>query len=142
MEPNAALVATAKAHAAKWGLDPALVCAICDHESSWDPWACRYESGFYAKYVHKMDVPMMEAMHLSTSWGLGQVMGETARELGFKGPFLPQLCDPDTGLEYVCMKLKKCFALNPKVQDALLAYNGGGDATYPDLVLQHIQKYQ
>jgi len=29
--------------------------------------------------------------------GLGQIMGQTARELGFEGKYLPELCDPARG---------------------------------------------
>jgi soluble lytic murein transglycosylase-like protein len=34
-----------------------------------------------------------------------QVMGATARELGFKGRFFTELCDPMEGLNYGCRYL-------------------------------------
>lgn len=36
----------------------------------------------------------------SASWGLTQVMGAAARERGFKGKYLTELCDPYVNLEY------------------------------------------
>ena len=33
------------------GLDAALVCAVVEQESGWNPWAMRYEPAFFAKYV-------------------------------------------------------------------------------------------
>jgi len=36
----------AREAAAKHGLDPALVCALCEVESSWIPWAVRHEAGY------------------------------------------------------------------------------------------------
>jgi len=79
----------------------------------------------------------------AVSWGLMQVMGQTAREFGYPGP-LPQLCSPGVGLLYGCKKLKSCFerAAGGDVRQALSFYNGGGDPTYPDHVLALVPKYQ
>ncbi len=72
------------------GLDPALVCAIIEQESTWNPHAIRYESAFFAKYVaplftnNKVEPPTnTEAHSRAISWGLMQVMGQSAREMGF-----------------------------------------------------------
>jgi hypothetical protein len=45
------LVALARKAAAAQSLDPALVCAVVEQGSSWNPWAMRYEPAFFAKYV-------------------------------------------------------------------------------------------
>jgi soluble lytic murein transglycosylase-like protein len=72
-----------------------------------------------------------------------QIMGETARELGFKGTYLTELCDPIVGLEYGCRKLGACIEKHPgDTRAALLAYNGGSNPAYPDLVLRLLPKYQ
>jgi soluble lytic murein transglycosylase-like protein len=47
----AQLVLLARRAAAAQSLDPALVCAIVEQESAWNPWAMRYEPLFFAKYV-------------------------------------------------------------------------------------------
>jgi len=133
--------------AAKYGLDVALVCAVAHHESSWNPWAIRYEPSFYTRYIQPLVNngtvhTMTEAQSRAISWGLMQVMGEVAREQGFTGPFLSQLADPDTGLDYGCRKLQKSVNAHPgDTRAALAAYNGGGDPQYPDLVLQWVGQY-
>ena len=40
------LVFVALLGAQEFGLDPALVCALCEVESSWNPWAVRHEGGY------------------------------------------------------------------------------------------------
>lgn len=140
-----------KAIVSKWasrcGLDLALVCSVCEHESSWNTWSCRYEPAFYSKYIQPMiDTGFVrtitEAQSRSTSYGLMQVMGQVAREHGFAGKYLTELCDPDVGVDYGCRKLQKCSQNNTDIRKMLLAYNGGGDPNYPDLVLQFMSKYQ
>ena len=36
----------AREAATKYGLDPRLICALCEVESSWMPWAVRHEAGY------------------------------------------------------------------------------------------------
>src|SRR5262245_59806469 len=93
---RAAMIALAKAAAARHGLDPALVCAICHHESEgWQPWAFRYEPAFYAKYIEVMvSLPATEKRARAFSYGLMQIMGQVAREQGFTGKSLGELFDP------------------------------------------------
>lgn len=60
------------------------------------------------------------------SFGLMQIMGAVAREGGFMGPFLLELCDPAINLEIGCAHLASLLtwsALN--VPQALGAYNAG-----------------
>jgi soluble lytic murein transglycosylase-like protein len=51
---RAALIFLARAVATAHSLDPALVCAICEQESSWNPWAMRYEPAFFARYIRPL----------------------------------------------------------------------------------------
>lgn len=74
------------------GLDPAVVCAVVEQESAWNPWAMRYEPLFFAKYVAPLytnnKVGATEAYARGFSWGLMQVMGQTARDgREFPAPF-------------------------------------------------------
>ncbi len=60
------------------------------------------------------------------SWGLMQVMGAVARELGCKAPYLTSLCDPALNLHWGCVKLRKELTwAGGVVERALASYNGG-----------------
>ena len=144
------LISLAKATATEHGLDPALFCALVETESGWDTWAARYEPGFKKRYIDPIKSVdrfgtisyVTEREHRSTSFGLCQVMGQVARELGCKVPSLVQLCDPETGLTYGAKRLKK--AMDRKkgdVRQALLNYNGGSDTEYPARVLEKVKNY-
>lgn len=62
----------------------------------------------------------------STSWGLCQILGSTAYELGFRG-WGADLCKPDVNLTYACMYLRKHIKRYGKknVYDIIAAYNAG-----------------
>lgn len=65
------------------------------------------------------------------SWGLMQVMGAVARERGFVGPYLPELCNPEVGLEYGCRHLAmftRRFYSRFGWAAVCAAYNGGSGA--------------
>ncbi len=103
----------ARNSAKKYGLDPALVCAVVEQESAWNPWAIRYEERFYVKYVlggltdeEIIKLGKTELQSRAFSWGLMQVMGLTARVHGFNGRFLSELCRPQVGLEVGCQVLQ------------------------------------
>jgi soluble lytic murein transglycosylase-like protein len=130
-------------YATKYLLDVSLVCAVIEHESSWDTFAYRYEPGFFTRYVESMRLPnASEAYSRSASWGLMQIMGQTARELGFVGKYLSSLCNPEFGIDFGCKKLRHCLDRHPNDEKAaLLEYNGGSDSNYPFMVLQYKSKY-
>lgn len=123
--------------------DVALVCALIEHESSWNTFSIRYEPGFFSRYVEQQKgLTATEAYARSCSWGLMQLMGQTAREIGFQDKFLSFLCDPDIGIDYGCKQFRHCVNRHPNDEKAaLLAYNGGSDSNYPNLVLQFKSKY-
>jgi soluble lytic murein transglycosylase-like protein len=140
-------VALARAAAQAQSLDPALVCAVVEQESGWNPWAMRYEPAFFTKYVAPLytnnKVSASEAYARGFSWGLMQVMGQVARETGFEASFLSALCDPAQGLAAGCKVLRKKFdAANGDTSSALLAWNGGANATYVAQVLARLPRYQ
>ncbi len=132
--------------AAAHGLEPALVCAVVEQESAWNPWAVRYEPGFLSRYVAPLytagKLSATEAYTRSMSWGLMQVMGQVARESGFAGQSLTELCDPETGLEFGCRILAAQLArARGDVAAALLAWNGGANSNYPSEVLARTRNY-
>jgi len=139
-------LALARKAAAAHSLDPALVCAVAEQESGWNPWAMRYEPAFFSKYVAPLytnnKISASEAYARGFSWGLMQVMGQVAREAGFDALFLSALCDPEHGLAVGCKVLrKKLDAANGDATRALLAWNGGGNANYAALVLARRAHY-
>jgi soluble lytic murein transglycosylase-like protein len=137
------LITTARATAARHNLDTSLVCAVCEQESSWNPWATRYEAAFRIRYVAPLRLPVTEEVTRSISWGLMQVMGQVAREAGFRGEFLPELCDPATGLEWGCIVLSKKLAQSGgDPAKALQLWNGGGNLQYAAQVLARTNQYE
>jgi soluble lytic murein transglycosylase-like protein len=113
-----------------------LVLAMVRHESVGGvTHAVRYEPGFYDRYI-KGKTPNFRPSHCSwdterigraTSWGLVQIMGETARCQGFRGWF-PELCVPEVGLEWGCLYLRRLadrYLSDGGWQVVCRAYNGG-----------------
>jgi len=141
MSAPSQLVALARKAATAQSLDPALVCAVVEQESAWNPFAIRYEPAFFAKYVAPLytnnKIGATEAYARGFSWGLMQVMGQVARESGFDGAqFLSALCDPEQGLAIGCKVLrKKMDAMGGDPQRGLLAWNGGANTAYPSQVV-------
>lgn len=124
------LIEMAKLAAAKHGLEPALVVAICEVESGFNPLAARHEPSF-RWIVKNPDKPAActlatEINLQKTSFGLMQIMGATARDLGLKG-WITILVDPETSLEWGCRYLAKLKArYGSQGTDAVIAaYNAG-----------------
>jgi len=146
MPAPAQLIALTRKAAAMQSLDPALVCAVVEQESSWNTWAMRYEPAFFAKYVANLytnnKITASEAYARGFSWGLMQVMGQVAREFGCDAAFLSALCDPELGLAVGCKVLRKKFdAMDGDVTRGLLAWNGGGNPAYANQVLARRTHY-
>ncbi|HLX00455.1 MAG TPA: transglycosylase SLT domain-containing protein [Candidatus Acidoferrales bacterium] len=144
--PQSTLITLARAAAVQHNLDPSLVCAVCEQESAWNPFAIRYEPGFLARYVAPLftagKISATEAYARSFSWGLMQVMGQVAREQNFGGPSLAELCDPQIGLEIGCRVLSsKLSAAKGDIAAALQHYNGGSNADYASQVQARQPRY-
>jgi soluble lytic murein transglycosylase-like protein len=140
------LIDLARHIAADHELDPQLVCAVIEQESAWNPWAVRYEPGFLSRYVAPLytagKLSATEAYTRAMSWGLMQVMGQVAREFGFKDSSLAELCDPLAGIEFGCRILAaRLTRAKGDVPAALLAWNGGASANYAAEVLARKRNY-
>jgi len=84
-----------------------------------------------------------EAYARGISWGLMQVMGQTAREKGASSLYLSTLCDPAVGLAVGCRILRqKLEAAGGDATRALLAWNGGANRDYADEVLARVGRYR
>lgn len=110
-----------------------LVFAIVQVESAGNPFAMRYEPAFFSRYVvgkgHLVYPPCSRATEeqlRAMSFGLMQIMGQTAREMGFEGPFLTELLDPTINLDWGCRKLaQQIKRYKGDVESAVAAYNAG-----------------
>jgi soluble lytic murein transglycosylase-like protein len=140
------IIELARAIATAHGLDPALVCAVIEQESAWNPWAVRYEPGFLSRYVAPLytagKLSATEAYTRAMSWGLMQVIGQVAREFGYEESSLAELCEPATGIEFGCRVLAARVArAKGDIPAALLAWNGGASPNYPAEVLARKRNY-
>jgi hypothetical protein len=124
-----------------FGLNPILVSAIIDVESAGNVYSCRFEPGYPFLY-EPQEMGELSKTSFATecvlqrcSFGLMQVMGSTARELGLRAP-LPTLFEPEVGIEYGCRYLRKQMTrYGDRMQAAIAAYNAGaaierGDGQY------------
>jgi soluble lytic murein transglycosylase-like protein len=112
-----------------------LITAIVSVESSFNPSAFLHEPRFYARYIlGGMFKPIppcskeTEAWARATSWGLMQVMGQVARERGFKGTFLTDLCIPVVGIYWGCEHLgylRSRYEKTHGIEGVVAAYNAG-----------------
>lgn len=117
-------------HAKNFNLEPNLVRAVIQVESEGDTWAARFEPGWkwfvspktWAKIVKVSQ--STETVCQAMSFGLMQVMGAVARELGMTED-LTKLCSPDTGIYYGCKKLRKEIDRWGSIERGLAAYNAG-----------------
>jgi hypothetical protein len=145
-----AFVTEIAAAAAAHGLQANVLAAQVEHESGFDPWAwnpeprykylvdCRTGAPFRHLTALELlsedpppDFPRLagdrdqEWWGQQASWGLLQVMGALAREVGFRRPYLSQLCDPAISLELGARHLAALFARFGTIDRALAAYNAG-----------------
>lgn len=143
----------------QYSLDPAKVAGLVSVESGFNPWAMNPEPNYRYLWDVRKKKPFRE-IHVdeihsrvpppdffatagdpdhewhgqAVSWGLTQVMGAVAREYGFDKPFLSELCDPKTNLNFGCKHLANQLKwAKGDYEQALAAYNGGkfGNAARP-----------
>ena len=113
-------------------LDWRLVSSIIMIESACNTWRPRFEPAYKWLYFARDIAPIagvtyetMEVMQ-KTSWGLMQVMGAVAYELGLPHDQVPtQLCLPHIGIDYGCRLLTKLFQRYNSETDVIAAYNAG-----------------
>jgi soluble lytic murein transglycosylase-like protein len=107
-----------------------LLAAVIQVESAGNRFAIRFEPQF--KYIFETRknaaenfiTEVTETMLQMSSWGLTQIMGARARELGLKGPLF-QMLEPKVNLEY-CSKILKSLAKKfTNADDIVAAYNAG-----------------
>jgi hypothetical protein len=116
--------------AKKNGLDFWTLVAQIEKESSGNPLAMRHEPDFRWFYPRGAHPTGDELEFQRSSWGLLQIMGATARELGYTAPATPWPSsplknDPVTALDLGCRYLAGELKRYGNLRDALSAYNSG-----------------
>lgn len=111
-------------------IDPKIISAIITVESSWRPKVARYEKNYIYTfkaddYAEKHGITLQTEIGFQKhSWGLMQLMGGTARQIGYTD-WVPDLCKPEYGIYWGCMYFKKNCMEYVKVSDQIAAYNAG-----------------
>lgn len=134
-----------------------IICGIVEKESSFNPYSARYEphyrwlfrpERFYGSYSSSIKT---EIVFQKTSWGLMQVMGAVARELGYERPLPLLLSDIDAQLQIGVEYFKTLLDRYGDLTDAIAAYNAGTPAkregkyvnqSYVDDVLFHASSFK
>ena len=126
--------------AKRYDVNPQLVAGIVWVESSGNPNAFRFEPKFYDKvkalpqlggYIPKNCTLESEQILRSSSFGLMQIMGETARIRGYRGEFLTGLLDPMTNIDMGVQLFAELMKATDDPRVALFKYNAGAGAKYP-----------
>jgi hypothetical protein len=107
-----------------------LIVALTEVESGGNPKVARFEKQF--AYLWKdLEFSKLqkitqdtERLFQKTSWGPMQIMGGTARWLGYSS-WLPDLCDPRIGILWGCMYFKKVCDRHIYLNDKISCYNAG-----------------
>lgn len=130
---KAEIYSIAEENAELLDIDLALILAVITVESNFDTFAHRYEPQWHyyqtdtqiSAFAHSNGISVLtERIDEATSFGLMQIMGSVARELGFLDK-LPELFLPERGLRYGCLKLSQLLKKYPDQSDAISAYNQG-----------------
>lgn len=151
------LLRATKRIAKVYGLDWKLVASVVYQESKGNIYAVRYEPNFEALYRiltrSKSDLrgywpkytptEATERKLRSHSLGPMQVMGQVARENGFEGLYLTELCSVDVGIDAGCFHLAKLYkrakrkGIAGEAAHRYVLYKYNGDVHYPDLIFSH-----
>lgn len=124
------LEALADGLSVEYAVDKNLVRAVIKVESSWQPVCTRFEAHYRWTYfprdwAHKLNIPYeAELFFQKSSWGIMQVMGALARELGHKNHIV-DLCEPEIGARFGVMYLAKLQKRYEVESDVIAAYNAG-----------------
>jgi soluble lytic murein transglycosylase-like protein len=111
-------------------IEPELICAFIWQESGGETRAIRFEDKIHFnytanKYAKQLNISQITEVNCqNTSFGLLQILGVKARELGFEG-YLTDLLIPEIGLKYGCKNLGILNKKYKNMEDVIVSYNSG-----------------
>jgi soluble lytic murein transglycosylase-like protein len=146
-----------KAFSAEFLVNPRMALAIVYQESAGDTYAARVEEDLVLRWVfpamnakkHRITMTT-EITFQKTSWGLMQVLGVVARELGYDEQ-LPKLTVPNVGLRWGIKNIAKLQGRYLQYTDIIAAYNAGSpkkvegkykNQEYVDSVMKHMAELE
>lgn len=125
-------------------VSPTLLQALVCQESGGEAWATRFENSYWNNSVvdrqakefataHRgIPTYLTEKVMRSTSFGLTQIMGQVARENGWRNPFLVELCEPTENLNLACRLLAARYKKFGGDEDwVILSWNRGPGCKRP-----------
>ena len=124
-----------------YALPAPLIAAVIQEESHFDPWATRAEPKYYrnnivlraaskwARAHRHTPTAFTELTDRSRSYGLMQVMGETARDQGFDAPFLAELYLPKNAIQHGALLLRKLLTRYRSDTLAAISASNAGSTT-------------
>src|ERR1700681_4375070 len=130
------------AAASAYNLDISLLNAQIQVESGGDPYAFRYENGFYKEYLKSNNKALSKLYGPigACSFGVLQVILEVAMELGFADR-PEKLFIPTVGLAYGCKKMQSLLHWSSgDYNRALSAYNAGMGSPYNLVYVNKVRK--
>ena len=151
------------AECAKFQVEPTIIGSIIWQESKGNKYAIKWEKKFWEEKlvprirhdlaghvpspIPDLDTEKCDRAH---SWGAMQVLGETARVLGFSGDYFPELAENEVNIHYGCMYFSHCMLRAAKeidagtsrpgfdvFQQACMHYNGA--AAYALVITSHME---
>lgn len=114
---------------------PSIVKAIIQQESNFNPHVLRYEPEYKylyssSTYAHELGITVeTEIITQKISWGLGQIMGGLARELGFRD-HMNVLLIPEVNIKYIFENIKRIGHQAVTPTEVFACYNGGMGSLY------------
>lgn len=133
--------------AIKTGINPILLLAIIYQESGGRPWVTRFEPNYKylfqpQEYAAKLNYSLESEICLQrTSFGLCQIMGSVAREVGGHESYLPELFLPTINLTISAKYLMRLAVKYGSTANTIASYNAGSPRKAQDGSLYVNQDY-
>ena len=79
-----------------------------------------------------LPITQIELLSRAINWGLMQINGQEARDMGFDGKYLTELCEPAVNIELGCKKINNLFQKYKNHLDVIASYIQGHNKRKPN----------